>query len=329
MVYIFLGFLLFLSAFFSSLETGLLSFGEVNIRKWANERMKVLNIWIHDPTGVITGILFGNNLVNITFSSIFTIVVVHFIHVWNIPETLTETVSIVCSSFLILILGEIIPKTFANAHPDKVISVFFGPFTGFFRMTRSIVKILNRISFAIVGGMPEKEKVVSRKELQMAVEEIEKSGILEKDSSKMLERVFSFARKTVGEIMVPRENILAVDLSWEYERIMEALLSSRYSRIPVYLKKLDNLTGLIYIKDVIGELNRNGRIDFDKILRKAYITYPGRNCHYLFHELRKKRTHCAIVKSGKRVEGIVTIEDLIEELVGEIYDEYDYRVLTD
>ena len=109
---------------------------------------------------------------------------------------------------------------------------------------------------------------------------------------------------------------------------MEAILKSQYSRIPVYSKKFDNVLGFIYIKDVIGELNRSEVVDFKKIIRTAYLTYPGRNCHHMFWVLRNKRIHCSIVQSGKRVVGLVTIEDLIEEVVGEIYDEYDYNFHT-
>ncbi len=109
---------------------------------------------------------------------------------------------------------------------------------------------------------------------------------------------------------------------------MESLQYCPYSRIPSYYENLDNLKGIIYIKDVIGELNTSEKIDFNKILRKPLITYTGRNSQHLFHEFRNKRVHCAVVESHKRVIGFITIEDLIEEVVGDIYDEYDNRVYT-
>jgi putative hemolysin len=286
--------------------------------------MGSLNAWISDPAAVITGILVGNNLVNITFSSIFTIVVIRFVNVWNIPERTTELISITCSSFIILILGEIIPKTFANAHPDKVVAAFFGMFSRFFRAARGIINVLNRISFAIIGGLPRRESITSRKELSLALEELQRTEALEKISSMMLGRALFLTQKTVAEVMVPRDKIYAVDINMEYERVMEAILSSCYSRIPAYSKELDNLAGFIYIKDVIGELNREERVDFGRILRKVFTTHPGENCYHLFQDMRKNMTHCAIVKTGEKISGIVTIEDLIEEIVGEIYDEYDH-----
>ena len=114
---------MFFSAFFSSLETGLLALGEAKIRKWAKSEIKSLDIWLKDPTGIITGILVGNNLVNISFSAIFTVLVVHFIKLWDVNESWIEMISILFSSTAILILGEIIPKTFANVHPDKIVNI--------------------------------------------------------------------------------------------------------------------------------------------------------------------------------------------------------------
>lgn len=325
MIYLVLLIFMFFSAFFSSLETGLLALGDIRINQWAENEIKSLKIWVKDPTRVITSILVGNNIVNITFSSILTVLVVHHIRFWNVGESWTETVSIICSSVLILIFGEIIPKTFANTHPDKIVKFFYRPFMKFYKVSGGLVGILNKLSFSMIGAVnTKKEKTVSRKELNIALENIEADGILKGDSSRMLGKVLFFAKKTVSEIMVPRKSIQAVNLNWKYETIIESLLKNKLSRIPAYEKNLDNLKGFVYIKDVIGSLNRDGNVDFYKILRKIHITYPGRNCQHLFQDLRNKRIHCSIVKTNDRIIGLVTIEDLIEEIVGEIYDEYDY-----
>ncbi len=317
MVYFILLILMFFSAFFSSLETGLLALGEVKINKWAKVKIKSLDTWINDPAGIVTGILIGNNLVNISFSAVFTVLVVHFT-----KSRWAELISIVCSSFAILILGEILPKTFANTHPDKVVKIFYVPFMKFYGISKRVIDFLNKTA----GIMKMKrEKLISRKEVRMAMKEVKADGILEEDLSSMLGRVLFLTQKTVGEVMIPRKTIYALDLNREYENIIKNLLSCHYSRIPAYYKRLDNLRGVIYIKDVIGELNHSGKIDFNKILRKPHITYPGRNCQHLFHELISGRTHCSIVKSNKRVIGFITVEDLIEEIVGEIYDEYDCK----
>lgn len=317
MIYIVLLVLVVFSAFFSSLETGLLSLGEVKIREWAKSEMPPLQIWLKSPAGVITSVLVGNNMVNIAFSSLFTILVIRL----AVPAHLTEVISIAGAAVILLTLGEIIPKIFANTHPDKIINLFFIPFMVFYKVIKSGADLLNRIPLIIVG---KREKLVSRKELNQAIKDIKSEDNLER----MLEGVFFLTKSTVGDVMTPRKMIYAIDINWQYEKIMEAILKSRYSRVPVYSEKFDNVIGFIYIKDIIGELNCNKVIDFKRIIRTAYLTYPGRNCHHIFWVLRNKRVHCSIVKSGERVVGLVTIEDLIEEVVGEIYDEYDYNFHT-
>ncbi|MFC2062025.1 CNNM domain-containing protein [Elusimicrobiota bacterium] len=294
--------LLFCSAFFSSLETGLLALGDVRISEWAAEKIKSLKIWIEDPAVVITGILIGNNLVNITFTSIFTVLVVHFVNAWDIPVSWTEIISIICSSALILVFGEIIPKTFANTYPDRIVSSFYKPYMRFYDISSNLVNILNKVSFSLLGAAKmKKEKPVSRKELHVALEDIEENGLFEKDSSRMLGKVLFLTRRTAGEVMVPRNSIFGVDLKWEYEKIIEALLDMKYSRIPAYCEKIDDIKGFIYIKDVIRELNKTDRVDFYKILRKPHLTYPGRNCQHLFQDLRKKRVHCSVVKVNEEL----------------------------
>ena len=323
MIYAVLALLLVLSAFFSSLETGLLALGEVKIRDWASSGMKELGKWISGPAGIITGILIGNNLVNIVFSSLFTILVVR---TSRVSASLIETVSIALSSMILLTFGEILPKTFANSYPDRIVRMSYRPFSRFYRAAQPAEDFLNRISFSMVGGLGRmRERSISRRELSLALEDIEQNDLLDRENSRMLGRVLSLTKKTVGDIMVPRKNIYAVNLKWDYGRIISSLLRSRFSRIPAYSGHPDNFSGFIYIKDVIGELNRNGEIDFKGIVRPAYVTYPGRNCHHLFQDLRRKRTHCALVKSGRRLVGLVSIEDIIEEIFGEIYDEYDRR----
>jgi CBS domain containing-hemolysin-like protein len=136
-------------------------------------------------------------------------------------------------------------------------------------------------------------------------------------------KVLYLTRTLVKDVMTPRKKITAVNLNWKYARIMKALLKSSYSRIPAYKSNPDNFKGFIYIKDVIGALNEEGNVDFSRIVREPYITSQDENCHRLFKKLRSRRTHIAVVKSEGKVKGVVTIEDLIEEIVGEIYDEYD------
>ncbi|MGM0567903.1 MAG: hemolysin family protein [Elusimicrobiota bacterium] len=324
MIYAALIILTLFSGFFSSIETALYSMGEARIREWAKHRIISLNYWITEPAGVITGILTGNNMVNISFSAIFTVVVASFIARTKIPSTFIEIISIFGSSAVILTFGEIIPKTFANTYPDKIIKACYPPFIIFYKPLRTFSNRLNKISFSIVGKLQSKrEKTISRKEIQMEIEEAGKKGHLEKASSQMLSGTIMLSQKKVKEVMTDRKKIVGINLNRSYNRIMKKLIECKYSRIPAYSGKLDKLKGFIYVKDVIGQLNDKGSVDFKKILREAKVTRQNKNCRRLFQEMRKERVHICVVKSKKRITGIVTIEDLIEEVVGEIHDEYD------
>ncbi len=322
--------LIFFSACFSSLETGLLALGRIKAEKWAGSGrsagggMKLLNVWLSKPAEIITSILVGNNIVNISFSTLITVLIVRI----NINFSSVEYISIILSSVVLLTAGEIIPKTFANTYPEKVVKWFFNPFMKFYVVSEIVVNILNKVAFYILRIDNTKgEEIISRKEIKMAIEEME--SITDREystanghSAFMLGRVLLFSQKTVKEVMTHRRKLEAVDINWENEKIIEFLLKSPYSRILVYEEKIDELKGLIYIKDVVDSLSKSRQIDFNKILRKVYTTVPNRNCRRLFQELR---IHYAVVQSRGRVEGIVTIEDLLEEIVGEIYDEYDLR----
>jgi len=308
-----------MSAFFSSLETGLLAIGDAKIKQWVNTNYVPLKDWIENPAGVITGILIGNNLVNIAFSAVFTVLVVAFMRERHDSKFVTEVVSIIFSSVIILSAGEILPKTYANTHPDRIVKLFYKPFITFFSFLKPVVNVLNRVSFSVLGIMEmEKDKIISRREVDIMLHELSGGGVLKQDSSSMLKKVLFMAKRTVGEVMTQREAIYSIDLERDYSSVINSISAAPFSRIPAYSKKLNNIKGVIYIKDVIGSFRDSAEFDPGSILRDPIITYPGRNCQHLFHEMRRKSIHCAIVKCKKRVVGFVTIEDLIEEIVGDI-----------
>ena len=202
------------SAFFSSLETGLLSLGEVKIGEWAKSKMPPLKIWLKSPAGVITSILVGNNMVNITFSSLFTILIIRL----AVPAHLTEVLSIAGAAIILLTLGEIIPKIFANTHPDKIVNLFFIPFIFFYNVIKNVADILNKIPLIIAG---KREKLVSRKELSQAIKDIKSEDIRDtiiNSVPSMLEGVFFLTKSTVGDVMTPRKMIYAIDMNWQYEK---------------------------------------------------------------------------------------------------------------
>ncbi len=301
-----------------------MALGKIKIKDWSKGKIKSLTLWIDEPGSIITGILIGNNIINIVFTALFTLLLVEFTSLWKISHFFIEIISIVCSSILILMFGEIIPKTFANTYPEKIVSLFYKSFMRFFRFMKGPIKLLNKVSGFLAGSMgKKKEKSISRKELDIYLRDITDSGTFGKEDSKMMGKVLFLTRTLIKDVMTPRKKIEAINLNWKYSKIMKNLLKSGYSRIPAYRNKIDNYGGFVYIKDVIGILNSGRRIDFSAIARPAYITFGEENCYNLFKKLRKQRIHIALVKINGKIKGLITIEDLIEEIVGEIYDEYD------
>ncbi|NLB34521.1 MAG: DUF21 domain-containing protein [Elusimicrobia bacterium] len=321
LIYILLLSLLIVSSFFSSLETALLALGEVRVRNWSTSFMPQLKEWIDKPSNIITSLLLGNNLINISFSSLFTIVIYN---ADKIPTHFVESVSVVLSSVLLLTLGEILPKNIAHSYPDYVVRASYKPFMKFYLVAGPVSEWLNKVSFSLVGGLGKmRERGISRKEVSVALEDLQKRNMIDNEYTNMMIKTLSLSNKTVVDVMSPLECIYAVNLDWKYEKIMNELISSPFSRIPAYSGKLDNVKGIIYLKDIIGELNRNEKIEFKDILRSPVVTQPEKNSYTLFQELRKKRIHLALVKSESHLLGLVSIEDIIEEVLGEIYDEYD------
>lgn len=327
---ILLAILLILSAFFSSSETALLSLKISQIRQLRekNEKKARLLERIKKKINVILStILVGNNLVNILATTILTELTIEFFKGGS-----STLISTVIMTILILIFGEITPKTFATQNPEKVAVIVARPLEILSKIFKPILIVLNIItSFMIklVGGEVDYSgPFVTEKEIRSLVDVGEEEGVVKLREKEMIENIFDIDHIDVGDVMIPRIDIIAVSQDDSMETALNKITKYGHSRIPVYNDNIDNIIGILYAKDILPfvvskekEINETKIID---IIRLPYYVPETKKANKLLTELQQNKVHIAIVLDEYGgTEGLVTIEDVLEEIVGDIYDEYD------
>lgn len=285
-----------------------------------------LNKLLSDPSKLLSAILIGNNGVNIGASSLMTSLAIEAFGNRGVG------VATGLMTLLILIFGEITPKSLAAQNSEKV-SVRL---TGFVKFVIVLVTpisfILTKITnfmVKILGGEVDKNQpFITQEELKTIVSVSHKEGILEGEENDMIQNVFNFSDSQVNDVMVPRTEVVAIDVDLPYEKIIRVINREQYSRIPVYEDTIDNIVGVLYVKDLLFlETHKEEYFDLRKYIRQPYFTLEFKSIKELFKEMRTNRTHMVIVLDEYGgTEGIVTIEDLVEEIVGDIEDEYDKEI---
>lgn len=318
--------LIVFSAFFSLSETALLSVSKIHIRHQAetgNKRAKVLIKLLENPETFLTAILIGNNIVNISASVLATDAALHIFGESGIA------IATGLMTFFILVFGEVFPKSLASRNAESISMRIAMPITIVIRMFKPLVWLLTTmVNFLIllVGGKERvKHPFVSEELITMMLKVGEKEGTIEKHEREIISKVFDFTDEKAHGVMTPREKIVSIGESETLDVALKLINESGHSRIPVYKGAMDNIVGMIYAKDFLKfrdyELNR---IKVFQILRPVVIARSGREISSLLKELQLKKLNIAIVvDSNAKVIGLVSIEDILEELVGEIFDEYD------
>ena len=319
-----LGVLVFLSAFFSSAETAFSTVNRVRLRTLAEEDHKgaIRVLAILDQYGkMLSAILIGNNIVNLSASSLMT---TFAISLWG-----NKAVGIATGvlTFMILMFGEIIPKTWAMQRAEPI-ALLFGP------IIRLLMTILTPVIFLVdmlsnwilrlLDISSEGNNFsITEKELKTYVDVSHEGGVIESEERALIYNVFDFGDTVAKDIMIPRIQMTTVPLSATYQELLSTFQSCMFTRLPVYDGDPDHIIGIVNIKDFILVKDKE-KFSLKKILREAYYTYEYKNVSDLLMEIREKSSSIAFVLSeyGATV-GMITMEDIIEELVGEIRDEYD------
>ncbi|CDM69149.1 integral membrane protein [Clostridium bornimense] len=311
-----------LSGLFSASETALMSINKIKLKKLEDSRRsRALKDLMSNTSKLLSTILFGNNLVNIYASSLTTSLA---IILWGNESVALVTIVL---TIIILIFGEIIPKTLAKKNAEKFslsvaliikwLSVILTP----------IVFLLEKISnlfVKITGGNVDEDDSVTEEEIKDIIEVGSVEGALEEEEKQMIYNVFEFGDMKAKDVMTHRTEIVAVEKDATYEEIMEAFLEEQFSRIPVYDESKDNIIGVLHVKDFVFKNITKENFEMNKVMKQPYFTYKYASVSDLFNDMRKERAAMAFVMNEYGgLDGIVTMEDLIEEIVGDIEDEFD------
>lgn len=317
--------LIVLSSFFSMSETALMSVSRIRLRHMAEAGVpgaELVENLTKDPNRLLGTILIGNNVVNIGASAMATVLAT------NIFGNGGVGIATGIMTILILIFGEITPKSIAKQKSEAVALRVARPIEFLVIIFKPLVYIFTAISsmfIRILGGDPsEARSFITHEELKTMVGVSEQEGVLENDEKEMIFNVFEFADLQVKDVMIQRVDIVSVDKEVSYDEVMDVIKNERFSRIPVYNQTIDNIIGVLNIKDLATIENLRADFNVSKYIREPFYTFEFKKIVELFKEMKKTRNHIAVVldEYGGTV-GLVTIEDLVEEIVGEIEDEYD------
>jgi putative hemolysin len=318
--------LIVFSAFFSLSETALLSVGKIRIRHLAetgNKNAKIVSRLLENPEQFLTAILVGNNIVNITASVLATDAALRYFEHSGIA------IATGIMTLFILVFGEIFPKTLASRNPEYIAMLIANPITIFIDILRPVVWFFtNIVNFliALTGGKERvKHPFVTEELIKMMAKVGEKEGTIEKHERELIHRVFEFTNGKAHGVMTPREKIVCIEESETLDIALDLINKSGHSRLPVYRGDFDNIVGMIYAKDFLKFRDYElGKIKVFQILRPLLVVKAGREISVILKELQQKKMNIAVVvDNNMKVIGLVSIEDILEELVGEIYDEYD------
>lgn len=316
--------LLALSAFFSSSETALITVNQIRMRSLAesgNSRAKRVISITSNQSKMLSAILIGNNIVNISASALATMVAQKL---WG-----NAAVSIATGilTVLVLIFGEITPKTLATANADKLALVFSGPIRILMIIFTPFIIVINFLSkgVLIVLGYKDNQQKTSftEDELRTIVDVSHEEGVIETDEREMINNVFDFGESQAKDVMIPRIDMTCISIDSTFDEIVEVFREDKYTRLPVYETSVDNVIGIINVKDLLLCEDKK-HFSVENILRKPYFTYEYKKISELMDELKKTSNNFTIVvdEYGSTV-GMITLEDLLEEIVGDIRDEYD------
>lgn len=315
--------LLMLSAFFSSAETALTTVNRIRIRSLADDGSKRAKtvLKITDNSGkMLSAILIGNNIVNVAAASITT----------SLAYSLGGSAVAIANAVItiaILLFGEITPKTTATIHAEKLALIYAPIISIFMKIMTPVIFIINGLSNAVLLLLRidpnAKNQTMTENELRTIVDVSHEDGVIESDEKEMIYNVFDLGDAKAKDVMVPRVHVTFADVNTTYEELIEIFREDKFTRLPIFEDSTDNVIGTINMKDLLL-FDNTKKFHIRDILREAYFTYEYKNISELLVEMREASFNIAIVLDEYGdTAGLITLEDILEEIVGEIHDEYD------
>ena len=333
--------LIALNAFFAASEIAFISLNDAKIEKQAkegNKKAKSIQNMLEDPSKFLATIQIGITLAGFLSSAFASdafadnlapmlnnLIPAISLDIWRTISIILITIIL---SFFTLVFGELVPKRLAMKNYEKISFATIGIIRAISIVTAPFVKLLtfvtNEIS-KLFGVNENDEETVTEEEIKMMVDQGEEKGTIDEEEKELINNVFEFNDITVSEIMTHRTDIFAVDINISMEELMQEIAKSEYknSRIPVYDETIDEIKGILYIKDILKNIHKKS-FKVKNIMKEAYFVPQNKLINELFKELQKNKKHIAIiVDEYGGTAGLITMEDILEELVGDIYDEYD------
>jgi len=318
--------LLVCSALISGTETAFFSLSRSDLEKEEHPNAKIVMDLLQEPKRLLATILISNNFINILFILIFTYVGDYFFS--QLPSPLLKFLfEIVLVTFLILLFGEVLPKVYASRNAFAFASFMAKPMV----FLNTVLYILSKPLMNLTGIV---ERKLSKKQSDFSVEvlsqalELTSKGATTKEEKKILQGIVNFGNTETSQIMCPRMDIFALSSNEEFNLITEKIIKKGHSRIPVYEENIDNIIGILYTKDLIPHLNKK-TFQWKKIIRETFFVPENKKLDDLLKEFQELKNHLAIVVDEYGgTSGLITLEDIIEEIVGDISDEFDHQDLT-
>ena len=325
-------FLIFLSAFLSGSEVAIFGLSNTQKETLVNEEQnknsqRIIKL-IADPKKLLATILIGNNLVNVAIVLVSSLMMNHIFESYTLSPLLKFIIQVVIVTFFILLFGEVIPKVYANNYNLK--------FSKLMALPISILKILfNPLSNLLISSTSIIDKKIDKKIELLNADELEyaldltKDSVDNKEEKKILEGIVKFGNTDVKQIMTPRTDVVAFQNDLDYKSLINDLKAVKFSRIPVYEDSFDKIKGILYVKDLIGKIKEPANYQWNKLLRDAKFVPENKKLDDLLKEFQEEKTHIAIVVDEYGgSSGIVSLEDVLEEIVGDITDEFDEKDVT-
>ena len=324
--------LLMLSAFFSSAETCLTTVSKMRIKSMADESVKnaalVLKL-VENPTKLLSTILIGNNIVNLSASSLttsFAIGLAKKAGMTTMESAITGLATGILT-ILVIIFGEIVPKSFASMNSEKMALVYAKPIYTLANLFYPLSFLFDKLSGTLMGIFQkngEERPAITENELRTILDLSHEEGVIETVERKMITNVVDFGDSLAKDVMVPKMDVEFASADLSYDELIECYSKEKYSRMPVFDDSRDNILGIVNLKDVFFYHGAKEEFHITDIMREAYFTYEYKKISELFFEMKKNSITMAIVLDEYgSTSGILTMEDLIEEIVGDIRDEYD------
>lgn len=328
--------LLMISGFLSGSETSFTAVGQWKIRQLSEEGHKVFTALNNDPTRFITTCLIGSNLANIGATTLITALGINLANTFNWHQGITLGITTTIMTILVLIFGEITPKALAVHNAEAVASISIYPVYILSIILYPVAKSFTSIASSVLrlfGLSPRNEVLVTEKELELMLRTAGESGVIEAQEQEMIQGIIDLEQTLVREVMIPRVEVVALEKDTSLEEAQQKLSEKMFSRVPIFEKTLDNITGIFYSRNLLKFLSTTEKLaqtTVSELMTPPQYVPETMSILELMHKMRHSKIHMAIViDEYGGTAGIATLEDLIEEITGEIYDETDVEKVAE